>query len=45
MIDLNCVNHEYFLNYILEEGAKLIPLPDYQMEIRDMVIAYLSGEV
>ena len=34
-----------FLNHITEEKASLIPLPDYQMEIRDMVIAYLSGEV
>jgi len=27
-----------FLNHITEEKAKLIELPDLQMEIRDMII-------
>lgn len=34
-----------FLNHITEDGAKLIPLQDRQHEIKDMVIAYLAGEV
>lgn len=33
------------LNHITEESAKLIPLPDYQLEIRDMVVAHLVGEI
>ena len=32
------------LNHITEDGAKLIPLPDYQLEIRDMVISQLLAE-
>ena len=34
-----------FLNHITEDGAKLIPMPDYQLEIRDMLISHLVGEV
>ena len=34
-----------FLNHITEEKATLIPLPDYQSEIKDMVICWLAGEV
>lgn len=34
-----------FINHITEAGAKLIPMPDYQSEIKDMVIAHLAGEM
>lgn len=34
-----------FLNHITEDGAKIIPLPDYQMEIRDMFISWMAGEI
>jgi hypothetical protein len=34
-----------FLNHITVDGAKLIPLPDYSLEIRDMFISHLTGEI
>ena len=34
-----------FLNHITEDSAKLILIPDYQMEIRDMFISWMSGDV
>lgn len=34
-----------FLNHITVDGAQLIPLPDYSLEIRDMFISYLAGEI
>jgi len=34
-----------FLNHITVDGAKLIPLPDYSLEIRDMFISHLVGEI
>lgn len=34
-----------FLNHITMDGAKIIPLPDRQIEIRDMMISHLVGEV
>lgn len=34
-----------FLNHITLDKASLIPLPDMQSEIKDMFIAWLSGEV
>jgi len=34
-----------FLNHITEDGAKLIPMPDYQLEIRDMLISHLAGDI
>lgn len=33
------------LNHITEDGAKLIPMPNYQVEIRDMIISHLAGEI
>lgn len=34
-----------FLNHITVDGAKLIPMPDYSLEIRDMFISHLAGEI
>lgn len=34
-----------FLNHITVDGAKLIPMPDYSLEIRDMFISHLVGEI
>lgn len=34
-----------FLNHITEEKATLIEIPDMQLEIRDMFISWMSGEL
>jgi len=33
------------LGHVTEEKTEIIPLPDYSIEIRDMMIAYLCGEL
>lgn len=34
-----------FLNHITVDGAKLVPMPDYSIEIRDMFISSLAGDI